>query len=325
MSATFINKRDLAAVCIVALLAGGILVGMPRRQDKAGRWAANKLERGPFLPAVLVEVDWLREHRGNGQLLVIDARSHQQYEQGHIEGAVHVSLEMLQNGTHDHGKLDSVVAVQQLLGQAGVDGSQTVVVYGDADYRSAARLFWILESHGVRSVAVLNGGIGSWVEAGCELTREATIPRPRAFVATVDPSRLATKRNVIVAMSQDDVAILDSRSHAEYIGIEGSTERLGHVPSAINLEYVGNLDVDGTACRMKRPDELSELYSRLIPNGTGRVITYCTHGSRASVSYLALRHAGIPVSLYDGAWAEWSSDASLPIETVTRNLVEQQP
>jgi thiosulfate/3-mercaptopyruvate sulfurtransferase len=44
------------------------------------------------------------------------------------------------------------------------------------------------------------------------------------------------------------------------------------------------------------------------------VITYCGRGYAASCGLLALKVLGYDARLYDGSWAEWSADPSLPAE-----------
>jgi 3-mercaptopyruvate sulfurtransferase SseA len=44
-----------------------------------------------------------------------------------------------------------------------------------------------------------------------------------------------------------------------------------------------------------------------------RIVTYCRSGPRAALGYLALKELGYEVRLFDGSYAEWSSNG-LPAE-----------
>jgi thiosulfate/3-mercaptopyruvate sulfurtransferase len=63
-------------------------------------------------------------------------------------------------------------------------------------------------------------------------------------------------------------------------------------------------------------DDLRTLFSGAGALDASTAITYCGAGIAASSDALALTLLGVPeVAVYDGSLAEWTVDATLPMET----------
>ncbi|MFW5637536.1 MAG: sulfurtransferase, partial [Thermodesulfobacteriota bacterium] len=119
--------------------------------------------------------------------------------------------------------------------------------------------------------------------------------------------------------------IIDVRSSAEYLGEKGTRDlhgnplKLGHIPTAINIEYKQNW-VDKESKAMKSYPELQELYRGIDPNKG--VVVYCASGRRSSFSYFVLRLMGFnDVITYEPSWKEWGNPANFyPVETAENKL-----
>lgn len=86
--------------------------------------------------------------RGDSDVAVLDVRTDEEWEEGHIEGAVHVMGGFLEDN------LDAIPA-----------GDRTVAVVCDSDYRSTVAAS-VLQRHGFRNVVNVAGGMGAWRRAG---------------------------------------------------------------------------------------------------------------------------------------------------------------
>ncbi|TDN43675.1 rhodanese-like domain-containing protein [Curtobacterium flaccumfaciens] len=137
----------------------------------------------PVLTSPLVSTQWLADHLGADELVVLDASVHAEgtgldtmwhtaqdtYEQrGHVPGARYADLvEAFSTPQADvpftrPGAERFEAAARDL----GVTNTSTVVVYDDSLGEWSARLWWIFRSFGFDSVAVLDGGFTKWRDEG---------------------------------------------------------------------------------------------------------------------------------------------------------------
>jgi thiosulfate/3-mercaptopyruvate sulfurtransferase len=111
---------------------------------------------------LLIEASELAKPEIAKQFHLLDVRSPEKYEAGHIPGAVRVN-------TSNWSKAFASTPDPELWGKhlAQVllrDTNTRVVVYGD-DVRDTARVWWILRYWGVKDVRLLNGGWQAWETA----------------------------------------------------------------------------------------------------------------------------------------------------------------
>jgi len=258
----------------------------------------------------LVDQEWLIAHIDDADLVIIDTRTRKRYQEGHIDGAVSLSVW----DTFGKDPRDDLAApiskIQTLFSNAGVDQATRVLLYDDGEMINAARVFWVLETHGHRRVAILNPGYQAWVEKQLPTNNKVVVPARRHFLSHITPHRLATKFSTRLAVSDPGTVIIDARSSEEYRGQESRSARSGHIPGAVSMPSADNLK-SGTA-GLKDFSELKTLYSGIDSNK--KVIAYCNKGRDSALTYFILRQLGYDVAAYDGSWYEWGNDAQLPVE-----------
>lgn len=298
----------------------------------------------------LVTTEWLAAHLNDPGLRVVDVRWRSRYENGrgisfddpegyrsgHIPGAVFVGM-ISDLSDRDHPVQDMLAPAEQFasaMGRLGIGNDTLVIAYDNMGLPlGSARLWWALSHYGHDQVRVLDGGLKDWVAEGRPISIDPVMPSPVHFTARSRPGWLATKAEVAAALGRPDTALVDCLNAELYHGVGDRHlwgQRGGHIPGAVNVPYLANIDpslatasaaerekllASGRSFRFSRPEVLAELYRAAGVEPEKKVITYCGRGYAGACGMLALKVLGYEnVRLYDGSWAEWSADLSLPVE-----------
>ena len=261
----------------------------------------------------LVSVAWLAERLAEpgerDDVRVVDCRWYLkpfdmrdpdvEYARGHIPGAVHLRWD-----THwadaDHpipGMLAQPEAFAAAMSAAGIGERTMVVAYDDGHVTVAARLWWALRVYGHRAVAVLDGGIDRWVAEGHPLSTEVPAWPRGDFAARPRSSAYATHADVVAALDDPEVGLVDCRMEPARI------EDGAMIPGSAYLPGIEFLDDGGL---MRSPASSRETI-RAATDPAPRTILYCRGGVGACGTALAYEVAGLGdgVSVYDGSWSEW--------------------
>jgi len=200
----------------------------------------------------------------------------------------------------------------------GVTPDAQVVAYDDGNGAIAARLWWMFRWLGHESVAVLNGGIDAWRNAGFETTTETQAPEPSIFQSRL---ALTTSINANEMLSQPGV-LTDARDLPRFNGeVDPIDPVAGHIPGATCMPFSNNL-LDGL---FKSRDELRQMFQGAGISKDTPVTCYCGSGVTAAHNLLALVHAGYrEPNLYAGSWSEWITDPERPVESGEQRLEHGQ-
>ncbi len=286
----------------------------------------------------LATAQWLQSHKEDIGLVVVDVREDKYFDDKLIPGAVRMPWGQFRYNdmaVNMGGLFVGIERAQQILGAHGIARNDTVVLYDSVASDGGATssyIFWVLDLLGHRNMKVLERGIDSWIEAGGQTVSAARKPEPVLYQASADEidMRKWVKADFIMPRLGDPYyQILDVRSREEYlgekpnIGLDGTILKLGHVPTAYNINYVLNW-TDTNTKKMKSYPDLQQLYRGLDPNRA--VVAYCHTARRGSFGYFVLRLMGFAdVLLYEPSWMEWGSQRYYyPVEA-TENILKGSP
>lgn len=247
----------------------------------------------------------------NQPIIIFDARSQEQYKQGHINTAISFPTALTYVAINNAYYVKSIKKIAPLLQQKGVTTSQQIIIYDQGDLKNAARLFWVLELYGIKNIAILNGGINAWSEQYL-LTKIATIPQPSQYFPILNSSVYASTTVAKVAAYSDLYQLYDSRTLAEFIGERSATDKFGHIPTAKSIQNSVFFNTTATGVSLlKSPKQLNPIFASL--DKSRKSVTYCNKGKASTLTYFLMKQAGFKVSHYDGSWLEWS-EKGLPVE-----------
>lgn len=276
----------------------------------------------------LVSVEWLQQHLEDPNLRVFDATVQirrrflvptvrtglREYRREHIPHSAFASLFDLSDPQAPRRTL-TLPTPQRFaarIGALGVDNDSTVVVYDRRESMWAARLWWMFRVFGFDNAAVLDGGWVAWQRAGYPVCAKLCGHRPATFQASLRPELVVDKAQVLAALDDPAVCLVDALGHRQHRGEVNEWGRRGHIPGSRNVSAWEILD---RTSQRYRP--LPELRRKAGPAlEAQRIITYCGSGAAAASLALVLVRLGHPdVAVYEGGMLEWCADRTLPLET----------
>jgi thiosulfate/3-mercaptopyruvate sulfurtransferase len=265
---------------------------------------------------LIIEPDTLEPLLEHPDLLVVDVCQPQNWRQLHVPGAVHLDPFSLVCGTAPApGKLPTPRQLHALFASIGYRPDQHIVVYDDEGGGWAGRFIWMLDVIGHTRYSYLNGGLFSWYKEEHPLSTAVREIPPTPVQLTLHHEFTASLDDVLNALEDPSAKIWDARSPEEYSGLRTSSMRSGHIPGAINLDWVECMDRASNMRLLPLP-LLREKLQALGIHAHHHIITHCQSHHRSGLTYLVAKALGFRVQAYDGSWAEWGNLSHTPIEVI---------
>ena len=269
----------------------------------------------------LVSVQWLKQHRSDRNLVILDVSSKKDYDAGHIPGSIHAFVKAVFDEKRNNVILETITdkqKVQDRLRALGLNQDSRIVLvwngFKPLHTFASAKAYFSLYGFGIRA-SILDGGVPAWKKAGNPVTTD--VPKHskgNIILKDFDPT-------LIVKMEEVNKVkmLIDARPPDFFKGKRKIfAPRFGTIPKAVNLPFTRFLDPDLT---YRKPEEVRKILAdHKVADGA---VLFCATGGTAAVAWFAARIlAGKKVRLYDGSLNEWAAVKTNPM--VMGNLPEKK-
>lgn len=261
----------------------------------------------------IVDANFIESKIGDPNWVIIDGRSKEDYDKGHIPGAVNFGKTIVTTLKHPtDGRVVPPDVAAKLLGSIGISNDKRLIVYGTAkDYHVTIEMYPLYL--GVPEWDYLDGGYEGWVKAGKKVDTTPTKLTAATFTPNIKNKNMyvSTEQMAQIVNAKDQkVSLIDNRSKEEYTGTAVDGIRGGHIPRAKLVVQSENQDANGF---FLSKEKLEELYKDVPKDNT--VIVYCHRGCRTGFSFLALRSLGYKdIRVYEDGFIVWGAQLDKPVE-----------
>lgn len=243
----------ILGLLLVALTAGSLLSGC----NSSSATAASTPTTTAQLSDYFKSTDWLAQHAGDANFVIVDSRPTAAYNAGHIPGAISIPRDKFYfprkvidaaTGAYkvDAGGNPIQIAYDiptpaeliDILTRNGITPDTTVVSYDNDTSSYGGRVVWVLKTYGHAKAYVIDGGIDKWKDVdGRTLSTTAVTP-----TASSKPYKITSYNNYRITKS-DLAAVVDTAN--------GNHTKAGYVISDVRTpsEYTGfgTTVISGTA------------------------------------------------------------------------------
>lgn len=205
---------------------------------------------------------------------------------------------------------------EKLMQSIGIDAGKPIVLISMgtevAEVNDALRMYWQMKVYGEDSIAVLDGGMASWLLEGREFKTDAVSTKTGNWRAQADRTEqfFASSDDVVKAIESKKVSLIDSRDaksfhglvKRDYVGAYGHLEGAKLYPTDLMFKTAGG------AMKFMSVNTYKALMQAQGIDTNVPAITYCNSGHLSSGTWFVASEllGNKSAKLYDGSLHEWT-------------------
>jgi len=249
-----------------------------------------------------------------GDALVLDIRSPDDFDRGHIPGAVNTPYGEYRGPGSNPGRVPDLADLQETLRDAGATYGRPVLVVhqgkNSSDFGAAARVYWTLKSAGFGELSILNGGFNAWLDLGLEPSTDESDPAPSDITLTWSDRWMIDSAGVEkVVDGESEAVLLDARPKDFFTGQKkhNAAREAGTLRGALNLVQSSWFS-GGSPVIAPSEEMISTVREIAAEKGDAPLVSFCNTGHWAATNWFAASElAGIEnVRLYPESMVGWT-------------------
>ncbi len=284
-------------------------------------------------PEAIVDCEWLRDRIENPNIRIYDCTTYlnytdedplkpydvvsgrSQYEKGHIPKAAFLDLQRDLSDSSSPYKftLPDYEKLAETIKNKGIGDPYHIILYSGNGIQWATRIWWMIYVLGYGKVSVLDGGFSEWQRLSLPIEYGSNMFAPANFEVHFNPKIFVGKDEVLSAIGNQKHCLINSLTEDIHLGLNPRYGRRGSIRRSVSIPFNGLLNTE--TGKLKRPEEVLEIYQSHAVFPDSRIISYCGGGIAASLDAFMLRQLGFEhLQIYDNSLSEWAMSEDLPME-----------
>ena len=283
-------------------------------------------------PEAIVSTEWLAANLGDPNLRIFDCTTYLLYETGtgrpyriesgredhdagHIPGAgfLDVQGELSNRAGRFNFTMPAPDDLAARLAVRGIGDGTRVVLYSRKTPQWATRVWWMMRAIGFDDVAILDGGIDTWVAEGRPLSTDEASHPPATLKARPRPGLFVGRDEMLAAIGDGGTCSINALAPDLHSGENPRYGRPGRIPGSVNLPAASLFETG--SFKLKSPDQVAAAFAAIGADKAKRKLIYCGGGIAATLDAFLLHQLGHEnIAVYDASMNEWAKDESLPME-----------